>query len=166
MRQSRGVQLAPNWHRAASVCVLVLSLAGVTHAEPCGPPAPAAPSSEAPAQRRGHSTIWTVAVAGGIIADQVTTQRVLALDGLTTPGYAPRRAWEQNRTPGMQSFGGRLAWSAAELGAITWGLHSEKPTIRRWAKVAAVASILAHGYCSVHNARERNRALYFDRTHR
>ena len=31
-------QVAPNWHRTASTCVLLLSLAGVAHAEPCGPP--------------------------------------------------------------------------------------------------------------------------------
>jgi len=160
-------KVAPIWHRSASTCILVLSLAGVAQAEPCGPPLPAV---QLVTPVRGYDArdahLWSAAVAGAIVADQVTTERVLVLDGLTTPGYKPRPAWEQNRTPGMQSFGGRLAWSAAELGVITWGLHSEKPAIRKWAKVAAVASVLTRGYCAVHNIRERNKALDFDRAHR
>jgi len=159
------VRLAQDWRKALAALFLLAPCA--LQAEPYGPPAP--PTYRMPdAERPSRSSVvpWAAPVLAAIVADQITTQRVLALDGLQTPGYAPRRAWEQNRTPGMQSFGGRIAWNAAELGAITWGLHHKKPAIRKWAKIAAVASVLVHGYCSVHNARERSKALAFDRAHR
>lgn len=105
--------------------------------------------------------LWTAAVASSIVSDQFTSERVLRLNGTPDRGH-PGNLWEiheTNPTPGMQTFGGRLAWHAAELGAITWGLRSKKPAVRWIARGFAVASVFAHVRGSFLNVQHRSLML-------
>lgn len=91
-------------------------------------------------------SLWTIPVAGALVADQITTQQGLRM------GYV-----ERNPLPGMHTLPGRIAWHSVEFGAIGWALHSKHPGWRRAGKLAAVASILAHGTAAVLNSRRTRR---------
>ena len=134
---------------------LILDLALV------GPPAPPEPRAESSKveEPRKHWAAWAGPVAGSIIGDLWTTQRALGFDGKPAPGGKVWVMKEQNRLPGMGTFGGRVAWMSVEGAAITWALKSESKRTRVVGKVAAVVSMLVHSRAAWLNEKHRQEIL-------
>lgn len=100
------------------------------------------------------ASLWQAAAGAGIVADHITTERVMPLNG--------RYGWEvheANPTPGMQTFKGRLLWSAVEFSALSLALNSKRPKIRKAGKVGVVVMVVGHTICSIVNERHRAEIL-------
>ena len=124
-------KVAPIWHRSASTCILVLSLAGVAQAEPCGPPLPAVqlvtPVRGYDARDAHHDANLVCALTA---ADLTTTELILARGG-------------REFTPLLGNRAVRVG-----IGALgCWALHDiagkDPEKARKWAKVGLIVRGLA-----------------------
>jgi hypothetical protein len=104
--------------------------------------------------KMGKRWLWLLPMAGAMVADQVSTERALAVN--RRGGW---KTWEANPLPGMNTLGGRLAWGLGEAGVLGLAVHSQDKRFERAGKVGAVMSALVHGYFAVRNERLRGRIL-------
>lgn len=125
-----------------------------------GPPGPETQgrASKAPAPRK-RVAVWAGPLLGSILADQVTTERGLKLNGRVGRDGRVLEMHELNPMPGMGTLGGRVAWQSAELGAVVLALRSDKAQVRKLGKIGCVTAVAAHSVAAWLNEKHRGQAL-------